>query len=369
MRLKNSLRGSYIDRGQVKDQRHTHDGKRGIPNRTWLSPQYIHIRGRQLEGTFNSDPTIGCWLISGLRVLRGWGAPYEEQWPYVGDIKSWPPKEPSWIDEYAKENKIFAYQRVSSANECKLTLAAGRSVSIAVEITKSWFNAKMGEIQLPKASDKIIGGHCVFLFGYDDRRRVFEFQNSWGKEWGNNGRGYLPYRYVDRLLTEGWVIIPHRDVLLTEKYQGSIERYWAIPTVLHGVLHGIEIRDSQSNDRKSWGFALQYDNYLNVEEFFVRPTYRGKGYSRILCDHFDKLSSHLCIPLRFWISHADNNRSNMAIVRHMADVHGFTLYNSSVRWAAFKIEKRGIPIQKSSHTAPQAAHRPLRSSIFKYFSD
>jgi GNAT superfamily N-acetyltransferase len=353
---------------EPKGQGHVPDAKKEIPFHTWFSPQYVYVRGRQLEGTFNSNPTIGCWLISALRVVRGWGAPFEEQWPYIGDIKSWPPKEPPHIDEYAKENKIFAYHRVSSTHECRLALAAGSFVTITVEITNSWSTAKTGKIQLPKARNEITGGHCVSLFAYDDHKRLFKFQNSWGKEWGDTGCGYLPYRYVDLLLTEGYVIVPDRDDLGVEKSPGILERWWGIPAVLHGVLHGCEIRDSQSNDRRGWAFAIQYDNYLNVEELFVRPNYRGKGYSKILCAHFEKLSSDLVMPLRFWISHADNNRNNMAIVRHMADMHGFTLYNSSVRWAAFKIEKGRIPTQLGSHNKPDKAHRPLRSGISKYLS-
>lgn len=331
---------------------------------------YIYVRSRQLEKTYNSDPKIGCWPISALRILRGWGAPLEEQWPYVGDIKSWPPKEPVGIDQYANEHKIFAYQRVCSAKECKLALATGFPVTITVEITNSWYAAKMGEIQLPKEGDKRAGGHCVTLFGYDDHKGVFQFQNSWGKEWGNKGYGSLPYRYIDLLLTEGWVIIPHKDDFGCEKSPGTIERVWGIPAILHNVLHGIEIRDSQSNERKSWGFALQYDNHLNVEELFVCPKYRGKGYSRKLCSHFKELSSLLSLPLRFWVSHADNNRNNITIVRHMADIFGFTISDSFVRWAALKVEQeRTISQKKSSHTKPGIVHRPLRSSSFAYFSD
>ncbi|MBV8390214.1 MAG: C1 family peptidase [Mucilaginibacter sp.] len=39
----------------------------------------------------------------------------------------------------------------------------------------------------------LLGGHAVPLIGYDDNRKAFLVQNSWGTSWGNNGFFYLPY--------------------------------------------------------------------------------------------------------------------------------------------------------------------------------
>lgn len=251
-------------------------------NKPMFSVTYNYVRGRQLEGTYNSDPKIGYWPITSLRISRGWGAPLEERWPYSGGAAWWPPEEPPNIDQYAREHKIFAYQRVRSSVECKLALAARSFPTISVEMTSSWATAKKGKIRLPSKDDEINGSHGFFLVGFDDRREVFKFQNSWGIRWGDKGYGYLPYKYVDRLLTEAWVIILHEDIVMPKNVSGTIERIWAVQSVLHGILHGIELRDSQSNDRIAWSFATQYDDHLNIEELFVRPMYRGKRYSNQL---------------------------------------------------------------------------------------
>ena len=42
------------------------------------------------------------------------------------------------------------------------------------------------------------GGHAVVFTGYDDVKKLLQFQNSWGESWGDNGYGYLPYAYVDK---------------------------------------------------------------------------------------------------------------------------------------------------------------------------
>jgi hypothetical protein len=332
----------------------------GLP--TSFSVMYNYVRGRQLEGTYNNDPTIGYWPITALRIARGWGMPTEEQWPYVGDASLWPPKEePANIDQLAKRCRLFAYQRVRSEMECKLAIAEQGFVTVAVDITDSWFDARMGKIQLPKQDNTIAGAHCVLLCGYNDNEKIFNFANSWGEKWGDRGFGYLPYQYIDRFLKEAWIILPHEDSAKAQKTRRGIEiRYWGIPSIMHGILHGVEIRDSQSDEREAWAFALEYDGYLNVEELFVRPTYRRSGYFNHLFGHFQGLSNFLSVPLRFWVSHTDAKKNNIAILRHIANKHSFIISNSSVRWASFKIEKTGTSTKlEAQHSIPGVAHRSL----------
>lgn len=61
---------------------------------------------------------------------------------------------------------------------------------------KSWANAI---IKLPKNKD---WGHCVLMTGIVkiDGEEYIEFLNSWG-QWGNNGVGYMPKKYIEKGLT------------------------------------------------------------------------------------------------------------------------------------------------------------------------
>lgn len=43
----------------------------------------------------------------------------------------------------------------------------------------------------------LCGAHYVVLTGYDMEEKVFSFKNSWGKDWGNNGFGTIPFDYID----------------------------------------------------------------------------------------------------------------------------------------------------------------------------
>ena len=54
----------------------------------------------------------------------------------------------------------------------------------------------------------IIGGHCMVLYGWNEIG--WKIQNSWGAEWGNEGRFILPY-HID--IREAWGItdeVSHR---------------------------------------------------------------------------------------------------------------------------------------------------------------
>jgi len=332
-----------------------------------LNYLYGYIRSRQLEGSYNSDPTIGSWPISACRVRRGWGAPTFEQWPITEKVSKWPHKEePPNIDIYAKKNRVFAYQRVRSIEECKIAIAYLNPVVIALEITSQWINPLNGIISMPKNDERIIGNHCVMLAGYDDKKGTFNFPNSWGEGWGDKGYGYLPYEYVERYIQEAWVLIYHKSSHKPEPKSGNYEIKWGIYPILNGpYLHGIEYRNTLSDDRKAWAFALDYDGYLNVEELFVMPKYRHKGLAGELFKNLHNLSDKLSLPLRVWISHADIGNENMQIIDHLAHENRLSLSYATVRWASYKMQDEGFQAfrntssKRSDNSFPSSRTLPM----------
>jgi C1A family cysteine protease len=54
----------------------------------------------------------------------------------------------------------------------------------------------------------MIGGHAVMAVGYDDEKKHFIIQNSWGTEWGDKGFFYMPYDYAANsdLAADFWTI-------------------------------------------------------------------------------------------------------------------------------------------------------------------
>ena len=64
------------------------------------------------------------------------------------------------------------------------------------------------------------GGHAVVAVGYDDKKEIRNkyadrpttgallIRNSWGKDWGEAGYGWLPYDYVKNGLAEDfWSVL------------------------------------------------------------------------------------------------------------------------------------------------------------------
>lgn len=289
-----------------------------------------------MEGTFHDTHEIGTWITTSMRISKGWGSLNEVLWPYDGEASHWPPIEPNGIDSKAKEHRILAYQRVSTVDECRIVLSSERPVVVGFKIDDSWFSAVNGII--PK-SDKqpIIGAHhAVCLVGYDDNKQTFIFRNSWGVSWGDAGNGYLPYSYFQNRFLEGWSLINIDNRSLLENATGIKMLTYGIKDLFNRTLHCVEIFDSIKDEMIAWSFAIEDETFLYIEELFVRPNWRKKGYAIQIADELTKLSASLGKKLHAWVPHPDRENSNhsalIATFRHL----GLTLKSSPERWA-FKI--------------------------------
>ncbi len=74
-----------------------------------------------------------------------------------------------------------------------------------------------GKIPFPSSGERVRGGHAVVAVGFDDRMKITNetsgskgtkgallIRNSWGKDWGEGGYGWLPYEYVLNGLAVDW---------------------------------------------------------------------------------------------------------------------------------------------------------------------
>ena len=71
-----------------------------------------------------------------------------------------------------------------------------------------------GVIPYPANPDEMLGGHAVCAVGYDDSKQLVKFKNSWSFAWGQNGYGYLPYKYIDDFMWDSWIA---KDIAVTKK--------------------------------------------------------------------------------------------------------------------------------------------------------
>jgi len=305
-----------------------------------VSSQYTFVRSRQLEGTYPGDPETGVWPISVNRVGFGWGWVTDADWPRTMSRETWPPPEPPGLDAKAKSKRLYHYQRIRSAYECCITLGHLLPVNAAFEITAQWFNAENGVIQMPGPGEGIVGSHCVCLLGFDPLRSGFVFLNSWGDKWGAGGLGILPFEYFDKYLVSAWSLLG----------AGSLPDFYAcegVQTICYGGLdflgnsfhggdisHIREIYDGSNDERIGWAFAVHREGFLDVEELFVRPQYRGHGHGSQLLEMLLALAADLKRPLRLWVPFADWTPENIPLVERVVEKLGLSLFHANVRWAA-----------------------------------
>ena len=296
------------------------------------SPLYSFVRSRELEGTYPGTADVGTWITTALRVAKGWGSPPEDAWPYE-TANHWPPKEPRGLDGLAKRHRVFAYSRVRSLDACRIALSRHQTVMAAFAIDASWGTCD-GHVGDPRAC-RPDGAHSILLVGYNDKEQHLIFANSWGTSWGDRGYGYLPYRYWSERLLEAWLMDDPRPAppasTLTE---GVAVRALGINDTFDRVLHVIEIEDLDQDEMLGWAFTVEVTGWLEVEEIFVRPAYRGEGSGRELARSIADLGAARGLPIKCWIPHADwagmPTPEQAAVFGRL----GLTTAGSTERWAA-----------------------------------
>ena len=241
--------------------------------------------------------------------------------------------------------------------ECKLALAYCGPVLSSFEITEGWFDAQGGMIPVPVSEDEFVAAHSVLLVGYDDSMRHFRFMNSWGPEWGGQGFGYLPYDSFEGIWDEGWFM----DIAyprFRERQEGYSRRTWGFQRCGTGfVYHCVEFADPEDL-RIAWALAVQREEgWLEVEELFVRPTYRRQGYGKRLICYLGEKAAELDTKLKVWISYADTEESNIDAVQKLIRPAGLCIAQSDQRWAPLVAGPSGLTGVSRPTRAP-ACSRP-----------
>ncbi|WP_167767661.1 GNAT family N-acetyltransferase [Bradyrhizobium frederickii] len=270
-----------------------------------------------------------------MRVLRGWGVPEESEWPY--DTRIWPPEEPEGMDTAAKKHRICAYQRVRTLGECKLALARQCPVQLSMRIVpEDWRNPPENRIPMPANESSLTANHAICVVGYDERDHLI-IQNSWGEKWGDQGYAYLPQRYFERYHTEAWIIPSDARSLPPLSSEGTFSRAWGFPDCLGEGLPfvGIELYDGPKDECVGWAFLVKRQGYADIEEFFIRPSFRGRGFGTALAELVKKRPQFEDCPLRLWIGHVDRNNVASATMQATAKRLGLSINPSRRNWASY----------------------------------
>lgn len=174
----------------------------------------------------------GAWLRETMGALVLCGVPDEKYWPYK--VKSFD-VEPSGFVYALAENystlKYFCHDPQGSdvaqkdvLASVKSYLAAGIPAMFGFWGFQSFEDTDVpGHIPYPCKGESAQWGHAVMAAGYDDDKIITNLgckvetkgalliRNSWGKTWGEEGYGWLPYEYVlSGLALDFWSVMDMR---------------------------------------------------------------------------------------------------------------------------------------------------------------
>ena len=113
--------------------------------------------------------------------------PHNKEVPAIFDMVA-EEKERLGLFDQAQPYRISSYVKVSTEKEIKTALLNGYPIAFSINWYKK-MTVKDGI--LTKTTDEKTGGHCMVIYGWDERG--WKFQNSWGQNWGDEGRAILPY--------------------------------------------------------------------------------------------------------------------------------------------------------------------------------
>ena len=159
---------------------------------------FIYYNERKMEHTIKID--CGAMIRDGIKVIKKYGACKETTWPY--EINKFDKKPPVFAYNEGKSNQILKYERVNQIKyEIMHRIAIDKfPITLGISLYESFMSpevSKTGIVPLPNFNkEKLLGGHCVNLVGYDFDEATFLMRNSWGIGWGNKGYFTIPMEYI-----------------------------------------------------------------------------------------------------------------------------------------------------------------------------
>ena len=161
-----------------------------------LSRLQLYFCSRGIDRS-NFYEDTGTYVRTALKSAGSYGLTNEAFWKYnINNFDILPPSK-SFRPVYNLKNYTYTSvpQDLESFKNC---LTQGNPIIFGALLYSSFENVgDNGIIPIPNTKKEILlGGHCMLIVGFDDDKKYFKIQNSWGSNWGDNGYGYFPYEYM-----------------------------------------------------------------------------------------------------------------------------------------------------------------------------
>jgi C1A family cysteine protease len=178
------------------------------------SREFIYYNARVYEGTQDQDS--GAMVRDAVKVVVNLGAPPDDDFPYDDQVYDRKPPNKAYTD--ATLEKAVTYEAVSYGH-LHAAIATGYPMVFGFSVYESFESeevAQTGVVPIPERGERVLGGHCVWGYGYNGSHtltqngmppRTVKCRNSWDTDWGDNGDFYLPQWFFDKQqCSDYWVI-------------------------------------------------------------------------------------------------------------------------------------------------------------------
>jgi hypothetical protein len=120
----------------------------------------------------------------------------------------WPGEEPDYFGTSVRAGArvlrdrgyVGRYVWARTVDEVRRWVGLTSGVVVGVDMHQRMVRPEGGVM---RAEGPAVGGHAMYVLGYSDAREAFRVLNSWGAAWAENGRAWLPYADLARLLDAG----------------------------------------------------------------------------------------------------------------------------------------------------------------------
>jgi esterase/lipase superfamily enzyme/GNAT superfamily N-acetyltransferase len=328
----------------------------GSPDRilNWHASLYPWYLSYDLEGRSSAAETEGSWSLTANRIMRQVGDPGRDRWPYKD--RSQNAVDPRTLTPRVRLHHYFP---VYSAEDARTVSASRNAINLSIKVTEEWYNPSKGNLRVIPEDSPVLGTHSICACWNSDQKG-FVFPNSWGEEWGQNGWGIISSDVFDRYLVDCWAFVG----LGVSPPLGAASRSIAILWKCSrggGEVHGREIVNAQSGERIGWCLMVRTGRILAIEDFFVWPEYRGRGYGRFLADLSLELAREMQAELQLnvrFVDAASNNRSALLSLAALLKLH---LHTSTRPGLAFEGTPRPNIVALQEPTMPS----PPASTVFR----
>lgn len=137
-----------------------------------------------------------------MKAIKKYGICSENNWPYDESKVNVKPN-----DDIVKEYSLnFNYYSVKNKTKyLKQALSYGYPIVFLMSVFQDQEVYNSGIVSMPK-NKKIKEYIVVCMYGFRNSSNTFICMNSIGKEWGERGFFYLPFKYVEKYCCDFWTI-------------------------------------------------------------------------------------------------------------------------------------------------------------------